>query len=130
MKAPAVEYGDVQERLSQQMGRIQALRLKTLAEECEQAPKRDPDSNYRNALMSHEEIRSGGVRIGADWDPGCLPNSRNRSTGWPHVARGPTSVLIHTAAIAPRTRRCRNTQTGNRMRSRRRCAPRRRVMVQ
>src|ERR1700730_2177336 len=30
----------------------------------------------------------GGVRVGADRDPGCLPNSRNRSTGWPHVAPG------------------------------------------
>jgi hypothetical protein len=42
MKATAVKYGGVQERLSQQMSRIQALRLKTLAEEAYQPAQFQP----------------------------------------------------------------------------------------
>ena len=42
MKATAVKYGGVQERLSHQMSRIQALRLKTLAEEAYQPAQFQP----------------------------------------------------------------------------------------
>ena len=42
MKATAVKYGGVQERLSQQMSRIQALRLKTLADEAYQPAQFQP----------------------------------------------------------------------------------------
>jgi hypothetical protein len=59
----------------------------------EQAPKQDPNSDDRNALMSHKESRSRP-------DPGSGPrvvrqvHELDQQVG-PHVARGPTSVLIH-----------------------------------
>jgi hypothetical protein len=42
----------------------------------------------------------GGVRIGADRDPGCLPSSRTRSAGWPSrsVGHGVHNLTDKTAA--------------------------------
>ena len=39
-------------------------------------------------LMQREKIRFGGVWIGADKEPGCLPSSRTNQQVAPHVARG------------------------------------------
>ena len=51
MKAAAVKYGGVRERLSAQMSRAQALRLKSLAEEAYQP------GQYANDLTFDEAAR-------------------------------------------------------------------------
>ena len=51
MKAAAVKYGGVQQRLSAQMSRAQALRLKSLAEEAYQP------GQYANDLTFDEAAR-------------------------------------------------------------------------
>jgi len=51
MKAAAVKYGGVQQRLSAQMSRAQALRLKSLAEEAYQPEQ------YANELTFDEAAR-------------------------------------------------------------------------
>ena len=54
MKATAVKYGGVQERLSHQMSRIQALRLKTLAEEAYQPAQFQPVAERRITALKAE----------------------------------------------------------------------------
>ena len=51
MKAAAVKYGGVQQRLSAQMSRAQALRLKSVAEEAYQPEQ------YANELTFDEAAR-------------------------------------------------------------------------
>ena len=56
MKAAAVKYGGVQQRLSAQMSRAQALRLKSVAEEAYQPEQ------YANELTFDEAARRIDVK--------------------------------------------------------------------
>ena len=58
MKAATVKYGSVGERLTAQMNRAQALRLKSLAEDAYQPQQYQPDLTSQEATRRIEALKA------------------------------------------------------------------------
>ncbi len=58
MKATAMKYGGVLERVGEQMSRAQALRLKTLAEEAYQSERYAKDLSFEEAARRIDALRA------------------------------------------------------------------------
>jgi hypothetical protein len=81
------------------------IKLRTQPD-CESAPKWDPFSSPGKYLISARKFVRGGVQVGADRDPGWWRAFSVRSATYAEISRGPTLVLIHTAALQWPAARC------------------------